>query len=178
MLSPATARSVTENAEVRGQSIPGHVKQTYARDLGSLSRTMISPGMTPTIRMTCGHIRRAAAIAYLHVTYSLCCTFPCGMRPSGRTQDQAITRYLADPSVKRLTPREHDVARLAAAGLKDIVIAHRLGLSQATVRNYIQRVARRLDVTSRDEVITWVVTRCSPGNPHGRLRRIDDISLT
>ena len=123
MLSPATARSVTENAEVRGQSIPGHVKQTYARDLGSLSRTMISPGMTPTIRMTCGHIRRAAAIAYLHVTYSLCCTFPCGMRPSGRAQDQAITRYLADPSVKRLTPREHDVARLAAAGLKDIVIA-------------------------------------------------------
>jgi DNA-binding CsgD family transcriptional regulator len=86
------------------------------------------------------------------------------------------TRYLhaGDPSVRRLSAREHDVARLIAAGVTDLVIAHRLGLSLGTVRNYVQRVQRRLQLQSRDEIAAWVIARIPPDDPQGRLQRIDD----
>jgi DNA-binding NarL/FixJ family response regulator len=77
-----------------------------------------------------------------------------------------------DPSVRRLTPREREVALLVADGLKDPEISRRLGLTLSTVGTCIQRIQRRLDVASRAEVVAWVVARRAPGDPDARLRRI------
>lgn len=48
-----------------------------------------------------------------------------------------------------LTPREHEVAVLAASGLKNTEIARRLTVSVRTVENHLHRVYGKLGVTSR-----------------------------
>ena len=52
----------------------------------------------------------------------------------------------------RLTPREADVARLAALGLRDTEIAARLMLSLHTVKGYLRDAYRKLEVRSRVEL--------------------------
>jgi len=48
-----------------------------------------------------------------------------------------------------LTPRERDVARYVVDGLSDREIAQRLFLSPFTVSQYVKRIYRKLDVSSR-----------------------------
>jgi len=48
-----------------------------------------------------------------------------------------------------LTPRERDVARFVVDGLSDREIAQRLFLSPYTVSQYVKRIYRKLDVSSR-----------------------------
>ncbi len=48
-----------------------------------------------------------------------------------------------------LSPREAEVARLAAVGLSDKAIARRLGISVATVRTHLDHAFRKVDVTNR-----------------------------
>ncbi|MFF8382602.1 LuxR C-terminal-related transcriptional regulator [Streptomyces kanasensis] len=49
----------------------------------------------------------------------------------------------------RLTPREHEVASLAASGMTNADIARRLTVSVRTVENHLHRVYGKLGVTSR-----------------------------
>jgi DNA-binding CsgD family transcriptional regulator len=77
-----------------------------------------------------------------------------------------------DPTVRRLTPREHEVALLVADGLPDTVIGRRLGLSASTVASYVGRVQRRLDLARRRDIAAWVQIRRTPGAPEARLRRV------
>jgi DNA-binding CsgD family transcriptional regulator len=51
-----------------------------------------------------------------------------------------------------LTPREHEVARAAAARERSREIAARLGISVRTVDTQLQSVYRKLGVSSRDEL--------------------------
>jgi tetratricopeptide (TPR) repeat protein len=55
-----------------------------------------------------------------------------------------------------LTPREREVATLAAGGLSNKAIATRLVISVRTVENQLQRTYRKLGITSRDE-LPWVL---------------------
>lgn len=55
---------------------------------------------------------------------------------------------LQDPG---LTPREHDVLRLAARGLASKVIAERLGTGEQNVKNLLGRVYRKLGVENRTQ---------------------------
>ena len=48
-----------------------------------------------------------------------------------------------------LAPRERDVARYVVDGLSDREIAERLFLSHHTVSQYVKRIYRKLDVSSR-----------------------------
>jgi DNA-binding CsgD family transcriptional regulator len=48
-----------------------------------------------------------------------------------------------------LTPRERDVARYVVDGLSDREIAQRLFLSPYTISQYVKRIYRKLDVSSR-----------------------------
>jgi DNA-binding CsgD family transcriptional regulator len=57
------------------------------------------------------------------------------------------TRVLAE-----LTPRELQVANLAARGLGDREIAQRLGIGFATVRTHLQRAFAKLKVSNRTEL--------------------------
>jgi DNA-binding NarL/FixJ family response regulator len=75
--------------------------------------------------------------------------------------------------VRRLTERERQVALLVAEGLKDALIARRLGLSASTVGTYVQHIQQRLQLDSRAEIAAWVTARRDPDDPTGRLRRAE-----
>ncbi|SBT38739.1 response regulator transcription factor [Micromonospora narathiwatensis] len=64
---------------------------------------------------------------------------------SGRTPDHR--------TFPELTPREHEVLNLIAAGLGNAAIAVRLGLAPATVSNHISSIFAKLQVASRAEAI-------------------------
>jgi len=96
------------------------------------------------------------------------------MRQSDRDPSRPGAPLAFRLSVRRLSEREHQVVRLVAAGLKDAVIARRLGLSTSTVGSYIQNIKQRLKLATRAEIAAWVTERLDPNDPDGRLRRPDD----
>ena len=51
-----------------------------------------------------------------------------------------------------LTPRERQVAELAASGASNRMIADQLGLSSRTVENLLQHAYEKLGITSRAEL--------------------------
>lgn len=57
------------------------------------------------------------------------------------------------------TPRELQVAELAAAGLSDYETARRLGISYHTVRTHLRRLYSRLDISTRAELVRWWLSR-------------------
>lgn len=59
-----------------------------------------------------------------------------------------------------LTKREIEILRLMAAGANTKVLAERLTVSPATVRNHAQNIFAKLDVHSRLEAVAWA-------NQHG-----------
>lgn len=65
-----------------------------------------------------------------------------------------------------LTPRELEVARLAAGGLRDAEIADQLYLSAHTVKHYLKSVYSKLGVRSRVE-LTRLVLRSGPASVEG-----------
>src|SRR5438045_2138211 len=74
---------------------------------------------------------------------------------------------MPDPTARPPSPREQQVALLVAAGLSDAEIARRLGLKPGYVGVCIQRIQRRLDLSSHAEVAAWVTARAGPvGKPH------------
>ena len=78
-----------------------------------------------------------------------------------------------DPSVRRLTPREHEIVLLVADGLKPTLIARRLNLAAHTAATYLQRIRSRLKLTTQAEIVAWVAARRGPGCLDA-LRRADD----
>lgn len=55
-----------------------------------------------------------------------------------------------------LTPREMQVSRLAAAGMRNAEIARELNLSTYTVENHLKRVYSKLQLRSRVELAAFV----------------------
>jgi len=54
-----------------------------------------------------------------------------------------------------LTPRERDVVRLVAEGMRNQEIALKLSLSEHTVRNYLLRIFDKLGISSRVELVLY-----------------------
>ena len=63
---------------------------------------------------------------------------------------------MAAPDVK-LTAREHDVVRLIVKGLRYREIADSLGLSYETVKTYVGRIRKKLDIGSKTEIAMWAI---------------------
>jgi DNA-binding NarL/FixJ family response regulator len=61
-----------------------------------------------------------------------------------------------DSSLSSLSKRERDVVFCVADGLSNREIAHRLHLTEHTVKNYLFRVFDKLGVSSRVEVVLYV----------------------
>jgi DNA-binding CsgD family transcriptional regulator len=59
---------------------------------------------------------------------------------------------LAAPQAVDLTPREREIALLAAAGASSREIADRLVISVRTVDNHLQNAYRKLGVTRRKDL--------------------------
>jgi predicted ATPase/class 3 adenylate cyclase/DNA-binding CsgD family transcriptional regulator len=64
------------------------------------------------------------------------------------------TSTTARPSA--LTRREHEVAKLVARGLTNRQIAEELVLSERTVENHVSNILKKLNLSSRSEVVAWV----------------------
>jgi DNA-binding CsgD family transcriptional regulator len=78
---------------------------------------------------------------------------------SPRTEPQK--KALAASSLKKfgLTPRESEVAALAAQGFSMINIAYRLNIAKNTVHSHMKRVYRKLDVCTRAGLTHKLLTR-------------------
>jgi DNA-binding NarL/FixJ family response regulator len=70
------------------------------------------------------------------------------LRASGET-----ARKREPSSLDQLTPREHQIARLAADGLSNPEIAAQLFLSARTVEHHLSKVFTKLGVASRTELV-------------------------
>lgn len=56
---------------------------------------------------------------------------------------------------KELTQREQEVLRLLAMGIGTSGIAQRMGVTQVTVRNHVQRILNKLGVHTRSEAVSY-----------------------
>ena len=55
----------------------------------------------------------------------------------------------------RLTPRERDIVRLVAEGMRNQDISRELNIREHTVRNYVFRVFNKLGISSRVELVLY-----------------------
>ena len=95
-----------------------------------------------------------AAVVSVHLGDQVLCT-------------EAAQWFLGEERSTHLTQRESDVLRMVAQGANNAEIATKLQLGQKTVRNYVSRLYRKLDLNNRGT--TRYVLR-----PHGcHTRRAD-----
>lgn len=76
-------------------------------------------------------------------------------RAQALLQSQALTLSARD---EILTPRERQVAQLAAHGMTNREISEEIGVSIRTAETHLYQVFAKLGATSRDELRTWVIT--------------------
>ncbi|MFI6085799.1 ATP-binding protein [Streptomyces sp. NPDC051217] len=74
-----------------------------------------------------------------------------------RAVSSAPSRRLPSADV-RLSRREGEVAALICRGLTNRLIAQELVISERTVHGHVARILKKLNVSSRVQVATWVVT--------------------
>ncbi|WP_217915385.1 helix-turn-helix transcriptional regulator [Miltoncostaea marina] len=92
--------------------------------------------------------RRAVRLAMLSLDDAIPARFAVLIQPL-----DAPARPAGDPGDVRLTPRQHEVLMLMAEGLTVRSVAARLGLSEATVRNYVRRILIELRSHSQREAV-------------------------
>ncbi len=68
---------------------------------------------------------------------------------------EAARWVLAEDPSAHLTQRESDVLRIMAQGANNAEIARRLQLGEKTVRNYVSRLYRKLDLNNRSQFATY-----------------------
>jgi DNA-binding NarL/FixJ family response regulator len=59
------------------------------------------------------------------------------------------------PSGEKLTPREREIVAMVAQGLRNRVIAERLGISEGTVKLHLHHVYEKLDLSGRVELLLF-----------------------
>ncbi|MCU1237784.1 MAG: DNA-binding response regulator [Candidatus Solibacter sp.] len=65
-----------------------------------------------------------------------------------------------DHSASRdLTPREQQLVDLVSQGKLNKEIAHELNLAEGTVRDYLSRLFRKVEVKNRTELAVWAMKR-------------------
>ena len=75
------------------------------------------------------------------------------LQPASRPPEQAL----------HFTAREHEIARMVAAGYPNKTIASVLGISVWTVSTYLRRMFAKLGVSSRAAMV-WALASASPTN--------------
>jgi DNA-binding CsgD family transcriptional regulator len=116
-------------------------------DLGALLLAAEAAAAAARVHQAAGRDGRANASQEQAASLAAACQ---GARTTGLGPD-AMTSVL--------TPREREVAMLAAGGISSREIAARLDLSVRTVDNYLGRAYAKLDVASRTELAALLRTR-------------------
>jgi two-component system, NarL family, response regulator LiaR len=70
--------------------------------------------------------------------------------------NEAARWVLGEHPAAHLTPRESDVLRIMAQGANNEEIARQLQLGQKTVRNYVSRLYRKLDLNNRSQLAAYL----------------------
>lgn len=74
----------------------------------------------------------------------------------GRAVEKMSRSTVAEREISRiLSPRETDVARMVASGLRNREIAEKLNLSEGTVKSYLHSVYEKLDLRGRVELTLY-----------------------
>lgn len=66
------------------------------------------------------------------------------------------TTRAASGSIRVLTRRELEVARLVAAGLRNREIAERLALSVRTAESHVEKIRSKLGFRTRTQIARWI----------------------
>jgi DNA-binding NarL/FixJ family response regulator len=79
---------------------------------------------------------------------------------------QAPVPGLAKTAVIRaLSKREEEIARLVASGLSNCDVAQKLSISPHTVKNYLFRVFEKLEISTRIELVLYMLSQCKGHEP-------------
>jgi DNA-binding NarL/FixJ family response regulator len=84
-----------------------------------------------------------AAVVSVHLGDQVLCT-------------EAAQWFLGEERLTQLTQRESDVLRMVAQGANNAEIATQLQLGQKTVRNYVSRLYRKLDLNNRAQLAVFL----------------------
>lgn len=82
-----------------------------------------------------------------------------------------------DGKVARLSPRERQLVRLAAAGRTDKEICRELGVSLPTVRTHWTRLRDKLDVVTRTQAVAAAMRQAQADEASGPARLLDGVDL-
>ena len=143
--------------------------------LGGLSRVATAQGDHPrAVRLAAAYGRHAAGFSYSDSDIEwLGLSEEISTEQLGPVRSEAAHRegvamtleraieYALEESVEishptlPLSRREHEVAGLVAAGMKNREIAERLFVSERTVEGHVERIRNKLDLRSRAELATW-----------------------
>jgi DNA-binding NarL/FixJ family response regulator len=81
----------------------------------------------------------------------------------------------ADDPLKKLTPRERQVAGLAGRGLRNRDIARALIITEGTARVHIEHILAKLDLHSRARLAAWAVQHQLPCSQRGSVAEMGDL---
>lgn len=82
-----------------------------------------------------------------------------------------------DGKLARLSPRERQLVRLAAAGRTDKEICRELGVSLPTVRTHWTRLRDKLDVVTRTQAVAAAMRQAQAAQATGAARLLDGLDL-
>jgi two-component system, NarL family, nitrate/nitrite response regulator NarL len=87
--------------------------------------------------------------------------------------DAPDAKATAPQMTKLLSKREQEIASLVAAAMSNRELSEKLGLSQHTVKNYLSRIFEKLGISTRSELVLYVLNQIKPTlslvDPRGRL---------
>ena len=69
----------------------------------------------------------------------------------------ALTEQLRQPTPVALTPRECDIVRHVALGLRNAEIAEQLSISEGTVKTHLNNIFQKLGLRDRAELVLYAV---------------------
>ena len=70
---------------------------------------------------------------------------------------QLVVDEPAEPNVRQLTEREHEVLQLLAQGLSNKAIAGQLAVAENTVKNHLKNILAKLHLENRVQAAVYAV---------------------
>lgn len=154
------ASMVVERLKQLGQEVEGDIVSIYSAH-AMASDTADAPALEEAslaFERMGARLYAAESAAEASHCYRLSGRKTLALRAASRAQsllgqcEGAMTPALADLEPLPITPREREVATMAARGANNREIAERLFLSVRTVHNHLHRVYKKLGVSGRSEL--------------------------